>query len=340
MLNDTADESIRINRQEAKMSVQIQNAARRKAPWISTATWVNTNDEQLNATQVLENAKLNWKVEHTPLHTSVLTDHGVTNVQFENKVATTRVNLDGTASVLGITSPSYSIVQNSEIVDIVDSVMYESGAIYQSAGELRGGKKIFMAAKLPDTLDLTISNIDPIDTYLIASNTHDGTDSLRFEIKYLRLICKNGMTRWTNASSIAFRHSARMSVKIEDVRETLGLVLKSTEEFNLLSSSLMEKKVANSDFWSIVQNVLPIDEFNMTERQVANVEERRDALKEIWYGPTQENIKGTAWGIVNAFTEFEQWTRTTRKADDFAAGERFMMNQGNTLSDRVLEMVR
>ena len=101
----------------------------------------------------------------------------------------------------------------------------------------------------------------------------------------------------------------------------------------------MDKKVANSDFWTIVKDLLPVEEY-MTDRQVNNVEERRGALLGIWNGSTQENIKGTAWGIVNAFTEFEQWTRTTRSADDFAAGERFMMNQGNELSDRVLEMVR
>jgi phage/plasmid-like protein (TIGR03299 family) len=340
VLNDTADESIRINRQEEQMSVQIQNAARRKAPWISTATWVNSSDEQISATQVLENANLDWEVQHTPLSTTAINNDGVTVVTLEDKVATTRVNKDGSASVLGITSPTYTIVQNNDIVNIVDSVMYEAGAIYQSAGELRGGKKIFMAAKLPDTLDLTLKNVDPVEAFLVASNTHDGTDSLRFEIKYLRLICKNGMTRWTNASSISFRHSARMNVKIEDVRETLGVVLKSNEEFNLLSSALFDKKVANSDFWSIVKDVLPLDENNMTERQQNNVRERQQTLLGIWNGPTQENIKGTAWGIVNAFTEYEQWTRTTRSANDFAAGERFMMNQGTSLSDRVLEMVR
>jgi phage/plasmid-like protein (TIGR03299 family) len=297
-----------LNRQEEKMSVQIQNAARRKAPWISTATWVNTSDEQISAAQVLENAKLDWEVQHTPLSTTAINNDGVTVVTLEDKV--------------------------------VDSVMYEAGAIYQSAGELRGGKKIFMAAKLPNTLDLTLKNVDPVEAFLVASNTHDGTDSLRFEIKYLRLICTNGMTRWTNASSISFRHSARMNVKIEDVRQTLGVVLKSNEEFNLLSSALFDKKVANSDFWSIVKDVLPLDEDNMTERQQNNVRERHQMLLGIWNGHTQENIKGTAWGIVNAFTEYEQWTRTTRSANDFAAGERFMMNQGTSLSDRVLEMVR
>jgi phage/plasmid-like protein (TIGR03299 family) len=322
------------------MSVQITNAARRKAPWINAATWINKDNEEFNATQVLEAANLNWEVQHTPLHTSVITENGVTNVALENKVATTRVNADGSASVLGITSPTYSIVQNHDIIKIVDSVMFEAGAMYESAGELRGGKKIFMAAKLPNTLDLTLKNIDPVDAYLVASNTHDGTDSLRFEIKYLRLICKNGMTRWTNASSISFKHSARMSVKIEDVRQTLGVILKSTEEFNLLSSSLVEKKVANSDFFSIVKDVFPIDEDNMTDRQQENARERQRALLNIWNGHTQENIKGTAWGIVNAFTEYEQWARTTLKEDNYAAGERFMLNQGNLLSDRVLEMVR
>ena len=72
VLNDTADESIRINRQEEKMSVQIQNAARRKAPWISTATWVNSSDEQISAAQVLENANLDWEVQHTPLSTTAI----------------------------------------------------------------------------------------------------------------------------------------------------------------------------------------------------------------------------------------------------------------------------
>lgn len=322
------------------MNANVTRSTLRKAPWINAASWTNTNDEQLSASQVLENAKLDWEVQHTPLSTTAINNDGVTVVKLENKVATTRVNKDGSASVLGITSPTYTIVQNQDIVNIVDSVMYEAGAIYQSAGELRGGKKIFMAAKLPNVLDLTVKNVDPVNAYLFASNTHDGTDSLRFEIKYLRLVCTNGMTRWTNASSIAFRHTSRMNVQVEDVRKTLGVILKSTEEFNLLSSSLIAKEMTNSDFWSIVKNVLPIDENNMTDRQQENVRDRQRTLLSIWNGPTQENIKGTAWGVVNAFTEFEQWTRYGSSVTDRKNAEKFMMDQGSTLSDRVLEMVR
>lgn len=321
------------------MSVDIQIAARRRAPWINTATWINKDETQLSASEVIANAKLDWKVEHTPLQTSVITQFGVTNVDVPNKVATTRVNENGSASVLGITSPSYSIVQNLDIANIVDSVMYEAGAIYTSAGELRGGKKIFVAAKLPDTLELSRSGIDPIDTMLVASNTHDGTDSLRFQIMHLRQICTNGMVGWSKVNSISFRHTSRMNVQIEDVRQTLGVVLKANDEFNLMSTRLMRETVANSDFWNIVTKLLPLDEDSMTQRQIKNVEDRRDVLKDIWYGPTQENIKGTAWGIVQAFGEFEQWSRTTKKADDFASAERFMLNQGNTLTEKALALL-
>lgn len=326
------------------MSVQIRPASHRRAPWMSTATWINTNNESLSAAQVIENAKLDWTVVHTPLRTNFAIDTEIgakpMSIKLDDKVATTRINKDGSASVLGITSPTYSIVQNSEIVDMVDAVTYESGAVYQSAGELRGGKKIFLAAKLPDALDLTIAGVDPIDAYLVASNTHDGTDSLRFEVKYLRLVCQNGMTRWTSASSIAFRHSSRMNVQIGNVRDALGVILKSTREFDLLSSQLMQTKVDNSEFYRIVADLLPKDEANLTSRQIQNVDDRRQALVSIWNGETQSNIRGTAWGVVNAFTEFEQWARTSKTATDFAVGERFMLNQGTSLSDRVLEMVR
>ncbi len=320
------------------MSVQIQNAARRKAPWISTASWINTDESQLSAAEMITNAKLDWTVQHTPLKTSVITEHGVSEVHLENKVATTRVNKNGIASVLGITCPTDTIVQNLDIVNIVDSVMYEAGAIYTSAGELRGGKKIFIAAKLPDTLELSRTGIDPIDTMLVASNTHDGTDSLRFQIMHLRQICTNGMVGWSNVDSISFRHTSRMNVQIEDVRSALNIVLKANEQFNLMSTRLMRQEVANSDFWNIVTKLLPIDEDSMTERQVKNVEERRDALKDIWYGPTQENIKGTAWGIVQAFGEFDQWARSS-KTDDVLAGERFMLNQGTSLSEKALALL-
>jgi phage/plasmid-like protein (TIGR03299 family) len=315
------------------MSVQVTSAAQRKAPWINAASWVNTNEDQISAADVLTNANLDWTVQHTPL----FANFDGNAIEVPSKSATTRVNADGSASVLGITSPSYSIVQNQDIVQMIDAVTYEAGAIYVSAGELRGGRKIFLASKLPNTLN--IGGVDPVDTYLMATNTHDGTDAFKFQLMQLRLICTNGMMGYTTTSSISFRHTSGMNVQIEDVRATLSVTLKATEEFSLRAEELIAQSVTDDKFVEIVNRLLPIDINNMTTRQVNSMQDRRYTLASIWNGPTQENIKGTAWGVVNAFTEYEQWARTTRSLDDFAVGERFMLNQGTTLSDRVLEMV-
>jgi len=316
------------------MSVKIVDANLRKAPWINTAAWINDGSVS-NASEVLEAAKLDWEVQHTELSTVAINNEGAQILTLADKVCTTRVNKDGTASVLGITSPTYSIVQNGDIVDMVDAVTYESGAVYESAGELRGGKKIFLAAKLPHNLALTDQMIDPVNAFLIVSNTHDGTDSLRFEIKYLRQICTNGMKGWVRSSSIAFRHSARMKVSAENVRSALGVIMESVSEFNDLSLKLVNEKLSNADFYNAVQSMLPITD-DMTERQKSVVTTRREALMEIYSGPTQENIKGTAWGMINAFTEYEQWAHTNRSTHQDVA-ERFMLGYGNDLSSALLE---
>lgn len=310
------------------MSVQVTNALLRKAPWIRSASWINETNETVSASTILNDANLNWSVEHAPLFAEI----NDTKVQVENKSATTRINNDGSMSVLGITSPTYSIVQNSDIVNMIDAVTYESGANFVSAGELRGGRKIFFASKLPETLQ--IGGIDPVDSYLLATNTHDGTDSFKFQLMQLRQICTNGMVGWTKTKSISFRHTSRMDVQVEDVRQTLKVTLKATEEFSALANNLIEKEVTNSEFWSIVTDLLPIDQDEMTMRQIESIQDRRSTLQGIWNGSTQENIKGTAWGVVQAFAEYDQWVTSGRSKDDSVRAEKFMLNQGQSLTEQ------
>lgn len=323
------------------MTINIANPHIRKSPWERCATLINEDKTQYTASEFITKAGLDWTVAFSQMHATVITDHGVTTLDVAeplNKVATTRINHDGTASLLGMTSPTYSIVQNLDIAEMVDAVMYEAGALYHSAGELKGGRKIFLTAKLPDEVEIAAKGIDPIETLLVVTNTHDGTDALRFQVMHLRLLCTNGMTGWVKSNSIGFRHSSRMDVKLQDVRDTLQLVLKETTEFNELAAGLLNKKVSNGAFWQIVQQLMPVDE-DATDRQKQNVEARRQAVMGIWNGDTQENIKGTAWGAVHAFSEYEQWAVSGRSSNDQIRAERFMLNQGNRYTDMALALV-
>lgn len=319
--------------------VNVMDADLRSAPWRRAASWVNDKGAKMSAEKALKAAGLDWDVVHTELTANVLTDKGVTSVPVIDKRATTRVNADGSASVLGITSPTYSIVQNRDTVDLIDGITYEAGAVIDSAGEINGGKRIYVAARMPETV--SVGKIDPVDTFLVITNGHDGTHGLSVEIKHLRLLCTNGMTGWQRFSSVTLRHTSRMDVRVEQIRQTMGVVYKEATAFTTWADDLLGTKTSDQRFWEIVTNVFPVDD-DATERQSAAVERTRDALMSIWTGDTQSNIRGTAWGAYQAFVEYAEWGRSVRangRDAEIARAERALLGGRERITDRALALI-
>lgn len=320
-------------------TMPVTAADMRHAPWRRAGSWVNNAQQNVSAADALAHAGLDWEVVHTELTASVITEHGVTSVAVPDKRATTRVNSDGSASVLGITSPTYSIVQNTQTVDLIDGITYESGAIIDAAGEINGGKRVYVAAKMPETVN--VGGTDPVDTFLLITNGHDGTHGLSVEIMHLRLLCTNGMVGWGRQRSITLRHTSRMDVRVEQIRQTLGLVYKEAAGFATWADDLLNTKTTDQQFWDLVSQVVPVDD-DATERQRNAVDRTHDALWSIWNGPTQENIHGTAWGAFQAFVEYGQWGRNVRangKDVEIARAERQLLGASDRLTDRALALL-
>lgn len=311
----------------------------RNAPWRSKASWVNHDAAQISAADALVAAGLDWTVEHTELSATVITEQGVTSVPVHDKRATTRINRDGSASVLGITSPTYTIVQNTQSADLIDGITCEAGAIIDSAGEIAGGKRIYVAAKMPETVK--VGGHDPVDTFLLITNGHDGTHGLSCEIKHLRLLCTNGMTGWRTTDRVTLRHTSKMDLRVQQIRETLRLVYAEATQFAAFADDLASTKMTDQRFWALVSDIFP-DEDDATDRQRNANERNRDALMGIWNGPTQENIKGTKWGAYQAFIEYADWGRTVRangKDADIARAERQLLGASDRISARALALI-
>ena len=322
-------------------TMPVTDADLRNAPWRTAGSWVNLDAQHVSAADALALAGLDWEVVHTELTASVITEHGVTNVPVLDKRATTRVNSDGSASVLGITSPTYSIVQNRDSADLIDGITYEAGAIIDSAGEIKGGKRIYVAARMPETV--SVGKIDPVDTFLLITNGHDGTHGLSVEIKHLRLLCTNGMTGWARFASMTLRHTSRMDVRVEQIRQTMGLVYKEAAGFSTWAEGLLDNAITDRQFDQIIQAAFPVlTDDDATERQVNAAQRTRDALHSIWSGPTQENIHGTAWGAYQAFVEYAQWGRNVRangQDADIARAERQLLGASDRLTERALHLL-
>ena len=189
-----------------------------------------------DAAAAMSHAKLGgWHVRKEPLQTvPIISADGVTTLDVPDQFATVRTNpVTGRPDVLGVVGRGYTPIQNEEHADLLDALVDESGAHFETAGSLRGGRQVFLTMKLPDTM--LIGGIDPVDLYIVACNSHDGTSAFRLLISPVRVVCGNtqALAIRRAQSSFSIRHTSGARGYIGQAREALGLTFKFAEAFQV-----------------------------------------------------------------------------------------------------------
>lgn len=121
-------------------------------PWHGLSTVV---DGMLTADAALEAAHLTWTVSRRGVY---IHGPGGTDEEAGGYKAIAR---DDTGAVLGIMSDKYVPIQNSEAFEFFDSVVGAGQAVYDTAGALHGGRKVWILAKLLNRLFVNESHQRP-----------------------------------------------------------------------------------------------------------------------------------------------------------------------------------
>ena len=136
--------------------------------------------------------------------------------------ATVRTDLN---QVLGVVGKRYKPLQNREAFTFFDNVVGAGEAIYESAGALFGGRRVWILAKLRE--DLVIGGGDRIKPYLLLVNSHDGSQAVRMFYTPVRVVCNNTLTATINrrqvGEGVVIRHTESMNGKIELAQQVLGM---------------------------------------------------------------------------------------------------------------------
>lgn len=143
----------------------------------------------------------------------------------------------------------YTIVSNEECFDFVDEVIGGSGGLYESAGALGKGEKVWMLAKMPG-VDV-VRDGDELERYLMLATSHDGSGSVKFYPSSQRVVCQNTY-RASMASyfknrklgrALAMRHTPNIKRNIEAARQAVGLASEGFEEFAEVARGLARKQM-------------------------------------------------------------------------------------------------
>lgn len=285
--------------------------------------------DAMTSTEALAAANLaNWNVRTVPAHGLLGTVDGVPQlVEVADKRVVVRDNPHASrVDSIGVVGTRYTIAQNEDAFDFLDHVVDSiDGSIYEYAGAYAGGRKVFIGMLLPDTIK--VGGFDDIQMRVLCVNTHDGTSPFTVSLHVNRLACTNAI-RMTQRNAKAaqqqwtMRHTASLTGKVAQARETLQLTFAAVDEFQREAQQLIEHEITKRQFERLIENVFPIDR-DATDRAQRSTQQTRSEVRAIYTdSPTQESIRGTAWGAVNAFVEWADWSRDVRSATQDAGTAR------------------
>jgi phage/plasmid-like protein (TIGR03299 family) len=136
-------------------------------------------------------------------------------------------------TVLGVVGKDYSPVQNSTLADLAYAMRNadsDSGVEVESAGSIRGGKRVFMLLRGP-TVDMT-GRGDDANPYLLLANGHDGTLALRVQPTSVRVVCSNTFhaALGTKQKKWSHRHTLNVGARVETLAAEIKMWFKMVED--------------------------------------------------------------------------------------------------------------
>ena len=276
--------------------------ALRGAPaWHNLANVLFDKDEHINTQTMLDSAKLsNWNVRLEEIENP----EGYRSHKSAHRVIRTNP-FDSGIDILGVVGQRYQVVQNEGLFEFGDNLL-DGGASWESAGSIKNGTLVFGSLVIPKEfiLDENGAN-DKTTTYLLVHTSHDGSVALQASITPVRVVCQNTLNLALGSvkQSFKIRHTSSIDGKIAVAREALGLTFQYMDDFEKEAKALFETAVSDTKFNKIITTIYPKPE-ETNKKSLTVWENRIDTLNDLYFkSPTQENIKGNAWGVFNALTE-------------------------------------
>ena len=297
---------------------EVAFASLREPAWHGLGT---VFEEEVNTQQMLELAHLdNWNVrlEEIPLpanHTSHKSHYFVSRTNPFDKSQT---------DVLGVVGERYKVLQNEQLFEFAD-FMLDGGGRWETAGAIKNGTQVFGSIALERESVIDPSGVsDKVNSYLLVNTSHDGSVAIQASITPVRVVCANtlnlalggGVGRNRSIKqSFKIRHTETMNGKIQAAREALGLANAYMDEFDKMAQAMFEIEITNDTFQDIIRNAYPMPEKD-AKGALSKWQTKLELIEDIYTGPTNHMIAGTAWGALNAMTERLDWYRSGRKGNN------------------------
>lgn len=279
---------------------------------------------------LLESTGLNWEVRKEQFtHASGMPTPHYGIFRYEP-------GADVPTSCLGSVKERYTTYQNHELADTVIKATDSLGIEATRGGQLDGGKKVFIQAKLDDEY----VGKSGIKRYITCLNSHDGSTSITFGSTNTVVVCQNTFFKAYKESE-KFRHTAsaatRVNLAIEEFQKTMQQDKELFDTFKRMSEIPTNENVVKA----VLNNIFKVDMTNGKREDISTRKANQMHQFANAYAIERDLEGDTLWGLFNAATRYTNHmvspADADRKQNYLMAGTGYKIN--NATYDTIMKWI-
>lgn len=277
-------------------------------------------------------------VEDYPTNQEALRYAGLDYEVVKEDLYTTSFNMDGqamdhykrvkthyatirkdTGDILGVVGKDYEIVQNTDAFAFFDSIVEGEGILYETAGALGQGERVFITAKLPGYI--RVGKDDCIDKYLFLTTSHDGFGSIMAAFTPVRICCNNTLNAAlrNKTNCIRIRHTANAKERLQQAHKLMGISNQLSVQMEEIFNHWSKVRVTDNQLNQLIRQTLVPNKEALQALNEGREEECSTYYQHIcdsaftyaMSNDTQqlETTRGTLFGAYNGITGYFQNVR-------------------------------
>jgi phage/plasmid-like protein (TIGR03299 family) len=285
-------------------------------------------EKAMTASEAIEQANLDYEVEKTTIHARISSEDGMELYQpFEDKFATYRKD---THDTLGIVGGRYEIVQNKDAFGFFDAIIDSGEAIFETAGALGKGERIFVTAKLPE--DMLVAG-EECNKYIILTNSHDGTSSIIAGFTSVRVVCNNTLQAALRdlTNKVLIQHRVGAKERLAEAYKVMNIGSKYMNEVQEVFNEMAKTKVSDEQLQNYIIKVMKPEYKSLKsaeeeEKISTRFKNQVSSIYEFALShPTQQTnaTKGTLWGAYNAISGYYNYIQKYKNEEQKFTSQMF-----------------
>jgi len=215
---------------------------------------------------------------------------------------------------LSVVSKRYKVVQPKDVLEFYRDLVSAGGMELETAGVLKGGKKLWALAKTGQ--ETLLPGLDKVKAYLLLATSCDGSLATTAQFTSVRVVCSNTLNMAVGESKGAVRVPHSRVFDPVAVKQELGLGMSAWDQFMASIKDMAKRPVNKFEAMNYLVNVLGDPSLPLNEQpNQKNIQAVYGLYSGGGKGSNLQSSHGTTWGLLNGVTEFIDHERRARSQD-------------------------